>query len=1517
MIFSIVTAFSQSITVDTNTYTVPQLVNNILINSPCINASNITWRTGTNFGSSNGIGYFQNTNTNFPMQSGVILSTGDVTHAVGPNTSLLNDGNNAWTGDTSLEATLAAAGIPMTSANATVLEFEFVPMSPYFDFDFLFASEEYGNFQCQFSDAFAFLLTNLSTGVTTNLAVVPSTNTPISVVTIRDFLYNSTCPSVNQQYFGTYNGGSNAASSATNFNGQTVVMNASSTLTPGVTYKIKLVIADRSDYQSDSAIFLSSNSFNIGQDVLTQDYTIATNTAICDGQTQLLDTGLSPATYSFIWKKNGVVIPGQTSPSLTVSQTGTYEVTYSNILFPCQTVTDSAFVEFYPPIVSVNPKDLYKCSSGASPYVFDLSKNTTRINLGINPPFVISYHLSLNDANNNINPLPLSYPSAGNQTVYIRIKNPNNDCYIVKSFQLLLAATPVSTEPADYALCTTDNTNPVATFDLNSLNAEVLNGQSISIYNVTYFASLSDLNAGTNQLPSNYSTTNTTIYIKVKVADDPSCYSTTVVNLIVNPIAEVDTLEDVITCTEYILPVLTHGNYFTGSGGTGTPLFAGDVITETQVIYIYNITTTIPSCPNESNFKVTIIKPENLDITAGTFCNSYVLPSLEFGEYHTAPAGGGDIIPGGTVLTTSQTVYFYYQEINPPFCVIDLSYEIVIEQMQNVVNLPNGFDCNSFILQPLSYGNYFDGPNGTGNQIPAGTAINVSKTIYIFAQNGTCTSESSFEVIIGINFPTSVSECAGYTLPNLIVGNYFTEPMGAGTQIPAGTFINTTQTIYVYAVTQNLPNCTDNYNFTVTVVLPVINPPAVTTSCDNYTLPTIPIGEYYTETNGGGTHLFPGDELTSSQTVYIYLNDGMGCQNEISFNVEVNLRPVIDSRSDIDSCHNYVLTNLANGNYYTGPNGTGTMMHGGDVLTTSQTIYIYAEENGCSSETSFELTIFTINAFQAQDVTICDSYTLPTLPGNNKYYTQPNGQYGTGVEIPAGTAITSTQTVYIFIESGERINCTNESSFNVTIIPTPIIAPIANVHTCESYTLPALSVGNYYTQPNKGGTILNAGDVINSDVTLYAYAETGTTPNCFDEKSFTISIFNVDQLQDVTICEGYTLPTLTHGNYYNGPNGTGGMIPQGSTVSTSKTIYIFANSGYNPNCSDETSFVATIIDTPVANPVPIANRTSCDEDGTNDGIFNFDLTTLNAIILGTQSGSEFTIDYFENFNDANANMNAVTNTILTTVYVRVGNTLAPNCYDIKPLTLIINKIPEPTPQDGIVCINSTTGELLNPFTIVSGLSAVSHTFQWFNDQGQVVGTNSTYQTETAGTFSLIATSIATGCPSEEVFVTVNPSEPAIVAYSISEDFSSNQSLTISATGTGGDYEYQIDDQPFQDSPTFDNVNSGFHTITVRDKNGCGITTTEAIVINYPKYFTPNGDGFNDTWNIVDLKDQLNSTIFIYDRFGKILKQIKPSGHGWDGTYNGKEMISDDYWFTITYTKNLENKEFKAHFALKR
>ncbi|SEP66884.1 T9SS type B sorting domain-containing protein, partial [Flavobacterium urocaniciphilum] len=122
---------------------------------------------------------------------------------------------------------------------------------------------------------------------------------------------------------------------------------------------------------------------------------------------------------------------------------------------------------------------------------------------------------------------------------------------------------------------------------------------------------------------------------------------------------------------------------------------------------------------------------------------------------------------------------------------------------------------------------------------------------------------------------------------------------------------------------------------------------------------------------------------------------------------------------------------------------------------------------------------------------------------------------------------------------------------------------------------------------------------------------------------------------------------------------------------------------------------------------------------------------------------------------------------------------------------------------------------------------------------------------------------------------------------------------------------------WQTSNVFTGVEAGVHTVLVSDLEGCTNLSEEVLVVDYMKYFTPNGDGFNDTWNIVGLNAQHNAKIYIYDRYGKLIKQIDPLGNGWDGKYNGQDIPSTDYWFSVDYTENDQQKQFKAHFTLKR
>ncbi len=139
--------------------------------------------------------------------------------------------------------------------------------------------------------------------------------------------------------------------------------------------------------------------------------------------------------------------------------------------------------------------------------------------------------------------------------------------------------------------------------------------------------------------------------------------------------------------------------------------------------------------------------------------------------------------------------------------------------------------------------------------------------------------------------------------------------------------------------------------------------------------------------------------------------------------------------------------------------------------------------------------------------------------------------------------------------------------------------------------------------------------------------------------------------------------------------------------------------------------------------------------------------------------------------------------------------------------------------------------------------------------------------------------------------------------------------------TDGNYEYAINGGEFQDDPVFLDVPPGVNTVIINDKNGCGTTEPiEFLVVGYPKFFTPNGDGIHDNWNVLGIETLSNAGVFIFDRYGKLLKQLDAS-LGWDGTFNGRPLPSSDYWFRLDYDRDDQTvivaRTVRRHFSLMR
>ncbi|OUS01278.1 hypothetical protein A9Q86_05685, partial [Flavobacteriales bacterium 33_180_T64] len=516
----------ENIVVDQTTFTVEELVQDVLINSECAQVSNITFSTGTNFGDDNGIGYFINDGTIFPFTDGILLTSGDASRVRGPNDNALSDGGGGWPGDAELDA---AVGI--NSNNASIIEFDFVPLADSISFDFLMASEEYngstgGTFECTFSDAFAFLLTD-SLGNTTNLAVLPGTTTPILVTNIHPA--NTGCAAINEQFFGGYTG---ANSPPMSFDGRTAVFTAQSPVIPGDSYTIKLVVADATDTALDSGVFIKAGSFNLGGD-LGDDITIVAGNAECDGEFITLDT--QAATANHVWYKDGIVIPGETGSTLDITESGVYSV---DVVFSgtCQ-ATDSVIVEFKPNAVANTPPDLTICSTSGTGQ-FMLTDNDSEI-LGTQnaADFVISYHLTEQDAIDNINPIASPYTNVSNpQTIYARIADITQECFATTFFDLEFTNLNINTVLTPLEVCD-DNNDGFAMFTLTDANLDVIGTLDDATVSVSYHFSLTEAENGINPLPIPYTNVvinNQTIYVRVQSNLSVDCYNTTLLDLNVN-----------------------------------------------------------------------------------------------------------------------------------------------------------------------------------------------------------------------------------------------------------------------------------------------------------------------------------------------------------------------------------------------------------------------------------------------------------------------------------------------------------------------------------------------------------------------------------------------------------------------------------------------------------------------------------------------------------------------------------------------------------------------------------------------------------------------------------------------------------------------------------------------------------------------------------------------------------------------------------------------------------------------
>jgi len=719
------------VTVNTTQYTAQQLVTQVLIDSECAVVSNFSVPNNCP-GNSPPYGYFKRNNSSFPFEEGLILRTGTASitgaHYDGADAGL---GSCGLGSDPDLVALAQSIGQNGPINDAAALSFDFTPLTDSFSFNFLFASNEYGTYQCGYADVFMFKLTNLNTGTWENLAVLPN-GAPISVLTIRDNAYNGGCASVNPEFFGQFNQTMPVLDTPINMRGQTLPLVAQATVIPNTPYRIKLVIGDYNDSAFDSAVFIEGGSFNVGTTSITgtngfesfSGLTVANGGAVCQNTCVVIQAGSSSISgASYEWTLDGVVIPAETSYQLSVCEPGTYGATV--IIGGAAGCSETSYfvVEFFEPAGILDGDDIASCDG-----IYNLTSNTQLILNGIAGE--ISYHTSLQDALDVASPIsnPSTYLGVNGQVIYAAVQIDGEPCINTSSFTLILIDEDIEPQPTDIpALCDVDG-DGFEIFDLTLAIDNALNGLDPLFYTVTFHNSLSDAENGLSPIgtPSTYSGTyDEIIYIRVERNCNVLVFGTTQIQLTVIEVPVADVLPDVAVCDCFELPVLTVGNYFSASEGLGVAYNAGDLICASTTVYIYAESNTTPNCTNESSFEIAIIptpQPDNLeDVTA---CDAYQLPLLTVGNYYSQPGGFGTVYFPNDVITTTTTLYVYAESGTTPNCVAETSFTITINTTPTPDTLTDVTVCDSYELPSLVVGNYFTSPNGLGTPLNAGDTYN-------------------------------------------------------------------------------------------------------------------------------------------------------------------------------------------------------------------------------------------------------------------------------------------------------------------------------------------------------------------------------------------------------------------------------------------------------------------------------------------------------------------------------------------------------------------------------------------------------------------------------------------------------------------------------------------------------------------------------------------------------------------------------------------------------------------------
>ncbi len=1182
-----------------------------------------------------------------------------------------------------------------------------------------------------------------------------------------------------------------------------------------------------------------------------------------------------------------------------------------------------AFLDFNlivnPLPVITDPTPLEICDDSISDGLtsIDLNNKNDEITNG-DSSLIVTYHFSALDAQTGNNPIPQPYTNT-NQTeqLFVRVINPSTGCASFTTIDVSVLNTPdIESENLTINACEGDD-DGFAIFDLTEIIDNVLNG--LTGVTTTFHLTQEDAETGNNPIADITNFQNTTpniqtIFIRV-VDDSTGCFSIATITLHTNLLITGTTIRDFFICDdssndgiedfnlENIATLIINGLvdvsvvfYETEEDQTNQQNPIDQTVPYTVNNSPQEIFVTIigADCIHETMVNLVIndaVEIQALDPVFYCDTDDDGFTSIELATFDAVVSSG--IANPVVSYFETQTDAQNNENVLPPFYANSSNPQSVFVRVSN--SLTNCFDVSELII----------------NVVEAPTVTQATNEVI-------CDDDQDGFFIVNLNnkIPEIVSNPAGLVITFHTTLDDANLDMNA--EADPNNFNANTQTIYTRVENPNT-TCYAISSFEI-----IVNTEPVFPNITN----------------------FEGCENDGNQVADFIFNE----KDEEILNGQTGKQVLyFETQNDALNRTNIIDKN----NIY-------------QNTSAPQTIFVRVEnltDDSCFGVSSFELEVGSIPIFNAPlNWFVCDDISNDGVEEFNLqekideislnspenltitfYSSLSNAENSIG-ELPLNYINTSNpQQIYARIENGTF--CHSIAEFGLNIVQVPMVNTASSQEACdtdldgfvefdltvsefeildvrddnieisyhpsledaEADTNTISSPENYTNVSNPQTVYVKVNNVISNCFVTVPVELIVNIPPTINNTSFEVcdndtNTINLDEARPSLIGTQQAIATTYFANATDAQNNQNALDANYTYTSDITTIFVRATN-VTTSCFSTSSFVLQV------NPIPTTNSLLviefCDDDFDQELAVN--LTQFNSTIIGSQDASQLTVTYYLDENDAINNDNEITTpenfiSISQTIYARITNNQT-SCFSTTSFDIQINRKPFVEIPDQVVCLDNL------PLIVSAETGEPTDSYSWSTNES-----SAEIEIVEVGNYSVTVTT-AEGCTTTVSF-TVTESEQATIEFTETVDFSDPNNITVTVSGIGN-YLYQLNDNEPQASNVFVNVPLGPNTIYIIDLNGCASATKEVVIIDAPKFVTPNQDGYFDTWHITGVEQLVGTTINIFDRYGKQMAFLKHNTRGWDGTYNGKNMPATDYWFVADVVTNTRRFQVKGHFALVR